>query len=180
MTAGRALAFHGLSDQSFRTIVVLVPTAQRGWQWQGETVRYIVQSDERIWGAREMRGARRPTMIARPERAILDSLAHRAWGVSLSQVVRAVALGLRSDPGFADRLARATARYGNAALARRIGFMVHRLSGDRAAAPFKGLVGTSRAVTVFDPRGPRDGPIHSDWRLQENVPFELLAAEQAA
>jgi predicted transcriptional regulator of viral defense system len=179
VTAGRALAHHGLTDQSYRTIIVLVPSAQRGWVWQGETVRYIPQAEDRIWGARELRAARRPTMIARPERAILDSLVHPSWGVSLSQSVGAIALALRRDATFADRLARATSRYGNAAQARRIGFTVDRVAGERAASPFRSLIGTSRSTTPLDPRGPRAGPIHSEWRLHENVPFELLLEEQA-
>jgi predicted transcriptional regulator of viral defense system len=174
VTAGRALAVNGLSDQSFRTIVVLSPVQQRGWEWQGEKVVYAMQPAERIWGGREMKRAIAPTWIARPERAIIDSLAHPKWGVSLSQVVEAIQLA-RNDPGFAERIAQAAARYGNAAVARRLGFILSTLAGDAVAAPFRALIGTSRALTLLDPSGPQSGNTHPEWRLRENVPFDLIA-----
>jgi len=174
LTAGRALAMHGLSDQAFRSLVVLVPVAQRGWEWQGERVKYVVQPPRRIWGGREVRAARTPTIVARPERAILDSLSHPAWGVSLGQVVRALTLSTR-DPAFIERLAEATVRYDNAAAARRLGFIVSRLASTSAAAPFRVLRGGSRAATPLVPGGPQGGPISAEWRIRENVPFALLA-----
>jgi predicted transcriptional regulator of viral defense system len=182
VTAGAALAFHRLSDQSFRTIIVLTPAQQRGWVWQGERVVYVQTRRDRIWGERVMRPAAWPTWIARPERAILDALAHPKWGVSLSQVVEAVGNGLRetrqSDTRFSERLAQAAARYGNAAVSRRLGFIVSELAGDAAAAPLRGLIGTSRTMTLLDPSGRAQGPTHTDWRLRENVPFDLLSSTQ--
>jgi predicted transcriptional regulator of viral defense system len=176
VTAGRALAWHGLSDQAFRQLIVLTPKLQREWQWQGETVRYVLQPEEKIWGGREIGPARSPTLIARPERAILDSLTHPSWGVSLHQIVEAIRIGLSRDQKFAERLAQATARYDNAFAARRLGFIVSRLAGNDAAASFRGLIGTSRAITPLESGGQRKGPVHAEWRLRENVPFELLAA----
>jgi predicted transcriptional regulator of viral defense system len=173
VTAGAALAFHGLSDQSFRTIIVISPVQQRGWEWQGERVVYAHQPPDRIWGGRIIKPADAPTWIARPERAILDSLAHPKWGVSLSQVVEAVQRSL-ADPRFPERLAQSAARYGNSAVSRRLGFIISRLSDESAAIPFRALIGTSRALTRLDPSGERDGPSHPEWRLRENVPFELL------
>jgi predicted transcriptional regulator of viral defense system len=174
VTAGRALALNGLSDQSFRTIVVLSPIQQRGWEWQGEKVVYAVQPADRIWGGRQMKRAIAPTWIARPERAIIDSLAHPKWGVSLSQVVEAIRMAL-NHPGFPERIAQSAARYGNAAVARRLGFIFSRLAGDAVAAPFRALIGTSRALTLLDPSGPQSGDTHPEWRLRENVPFDLIA-----
>ena len=175
VTGGAALARHGLSDQSFRTVIVLVPAPQRGWEWQGERVKYVVQPVDRIWGGTQLRVDRTPTTVARRERAILDSLAHPAWGFSLGQVVEALQRAL-DEPRFAETLALAAARYDNAFLSRRLGFLVSRLSGPTVAAPFRSLIGTSRAVAALEMRGPRTGLVHSEWRLRENVPFELLAA----
>jgi len=174
VTAGRALAFAGLSDQSFRTIIVLSPIQQRGWEWQGERVRYVVQAPDRIWGGRPLRPADAPTWIARPERAILDSLAHPKWGVSLSQIVEATTKGLADDK-FPSRLAQSAARFGNAAVSRRLGFILAQTAGEAAAAPFRALIGTSRSLTLLDATGPPIGITHPEWRLRENVPFELIA-----
>jgi predicted transcriptional regulator of viral defense system len=177
VTAGGALAFHGLSDQSFRVITVLVPTQQRGWEWQGERVQYAIQPADRIWGGRRMRPAIHPTWIADPERAILDSLAHPQWGVSLSQVVEAMQQALNNNSRFAERIAQTASRYGNSAAARRLGFMLSRLADDSAAAPFRGLIGTSRSLTLLDPTAPNRGDTHPEWRLRENIPFSLLLGQ---
>jgi predicted transcriptional regulator of viral defense system len=48
--------------------------------------------------------------------------------------------------------------------------------GPLEAAPFRALLGTSRSPTLLDPKGPRKGPVHPEWRVRENVPFEVLAA----
>lgn len=174
VTAGAALALDGLSDQSFRTIFVLSPVQQRGWDWQGERVVYVHQPAEKLWGGRIMKPANSPTWVARPERAILDSLAHPHWGVTLSQTVEALARAL-DDPRFSERLAQTAARYGNSAVSRRLGFLLSRLTDPVTSSPFRALIGTSRALTLLDPSGPPNGPTHPDWRLRENVPFELLA-----
>jgi predicted transcriptional regulator of viral defense system len=174
VTSGYALAHHGLSDQSFRTIIVLSPVQQRGWHWQGERVVYVLQPEERIWGGRPLKPADSPTFVAGGDRAIVDSLAHPRWGVTLGQVVEAIRKA-SSDPGFSERLARTAARYGNAAVARRLGFITSRLGGERAALPFRSLIGTSRAPALLDVSGPHSGKPHPEWRLTENVAFDLLA-----
>ena len=123
ITAGYALANYRLSDQSFRRIVV-VPHAQRNWSWMGMRVRYVRMSPNQIWGGRDQRFENDLiSTIASSERAILDSLAHPGWGVTITQVTEAVDRAIRRDVAFVDRLAQATARYGNAMLARRLGFL---------------------------------------------------------
>jgi predicted transcriptional regulator of viral defense system len=174
VTAGKALEYDRLSDQSYRTIVVLTPSQQRGWEWQGERVVYVLQPLHKIWGGRQLKPAIAPTWIARPGRAILDSLAHHRWGVSLSQVIEATEKALE-DPRFPERLAQAAARFGNAAVARRLGFILSRIAGENAASPFRALIGTSRALTPLDPTGPKGGYTHPEWRLRENVSFDLVA-----
>ena len=174
VTVGQALALEGLSDQSFRAIVVLSPYHQRGWEWQGERVDYVYQPAERIWGGRHLKVASDPTWVARPERAILDSLAHPGWGVSMSQAVEALIKAV-DEPRFVDRLAQSAARYGNAAVSRRLGFILSRIAGETTALPFRSLIGTSRAPTLLDPTAPsKRGKTYSEWRVRENVPVELI------
>lgn len=172
VTAGRALAAHDLSDQHFRTCVVLVASLRRDFEWRGDRVRYVLAEPARIWGARRGRGPR----VATPERAILDSLAHPRWGVTLSQTVEALDLALDRWPRFPERLASAAGRYGNAATARRLGFLVAQLAGDAAAERFLPLRGASRAATPLDASGSRSGALESHWRVRLNVDLsELLA-----
>jgi predicted transcriptional regulator of viral defense system len=170
ITAGRALATHDLSDQHFRTAVVLVPSPRRDFDWRGERVHHLVTPPQKIWGS----GSRDGPRVASPERALLDSLAHPRWGVTLAQTVEALDLALRRWPGFAERLAAAAARYRNAAVARRLGLLVAHVAGEQAAAPFRTLRGSSHASTPLDPSGPRSGPLDSAWRVQVNADLDAL------
>lgn len=173
VTAGRALAEHGLSDQSFRTIIVATETGGRPWSWQGESVRYVRLPAARIWGGAPLRRAGMSVEVATAERAVLDSLAHPEWGVSLAQVVEALDR-LLGTPRDTERLALATRRYDNANLARRVGFLVSRLRHEDDARAFLALRGTSRAAISLAPKVDGQGPLDSVWRVRENVSVARL------
>lgn len=172
VTAGRALAERGLSDQSFRTIIVATETGGRPWSWQGESVRYVKLPGARIWGGVALRRADLAVNVATAERACLDSLAHPAWGVSLAQVVEALDRLLTQRD--TERLALATRRYDNANLARRVGFLVSRLRREDDARAFLALRGTSRAAISLAPKVDGQGPLDSVRRVRENVSVAQL------
>lgn len=174
ITAGRALSAHELSDQYFRQAIVLVPTSRRSFTWRGDQVRYALLARSRIWG----REGRKGPSIARPERALLDSLAHREWGVTLSQSVQALDIALYRDSRFAGNLAAAASRYRNAALARRLGYLVQIITDENTAAPFRSLIGASKAATPLDKSGPPRGPIDSTWGVRVNTELEDLLAHR--
>lgn len=179
VTAGRALQFHELTDQHFRQAIVMIATQLRPWTWRGEEVHYVrVGADHLRTTPTRTRRAR--ARIASPERAILDSLGHPRWGVTLPQVVRAMDLALRRHGDFADRLAAEASALDNAALARRTGFLVSRLAGPEAARPFRLLLGRSKAITPLRPGGPVDGPVDGTWRIRDNVGIQLLMNDRGS
>ena len=162
VTAGRALAEHQLSDQAFRSIVVVTSARVRNWQWQGETVRYVTMPAARIWGAAE-RSWLLPTRLASEERALLDSLAHPRWGVSLAHVVEALARYL-DRVRETDKLALTTVRYRNAHVARRLGFLIEHLGGEGQALPFRALRGRTKGTVPLDLTVPAERQPHHDSR----------------
>jgi predicted transcriptional regulator of viral defense system len=173
ITAGRALAVHDLSDQHFRTAVVLVANLRRNFDWRGDHVRYVVTDRARIWGAPSA-GAQ----VVTAERAILDSLSHPRWGVTFAQSVQALDLALARWPRFSARLAAAAERYRNAATARRLGFLVTHLAGADAARPFEPLLGASRAATPLNPAGGAAGAYDARWRVRVNTAIDELRAHR--
>jgi predicted transcriptional regulator of viral defense system len=175
VTAGRALQFHELSDQHFRRVHVLAPRQLRSWSWRGDIVRYA-RTDRPLRGD-STRTRKTRAQVATPERAIADSLAHPAWGVTLAQVVEALDIMLARDPKFGDRLASEIADDDSHALARRLGFLVSRLASDDEARPFLPLRGNSRAATPLR-AGATAGPIDRTWNVRENVALEQLAADR--
>lgn len=174
ITAGRALSAHGLSDQHFRHVVVLVSAARRSFEWRGDQVHYAVVKRSRLWGWQRSHGPH----VAVPERALLDSVARREWGVSLSQSVEALDISLARWPDFAASLASASARYRNAAVSRRLGFLVSRIVGDEKATPFRSLLGPSKSATLLDSLGASEGPVDSRWGIRINAELDDLLAHR--
>ena len=172
VTGGRALQFHGLTDQHFRRVHVLTPTQLRSWSWRGDQVRYVRTEAALRGGAVRTRKTR--ARVASPARAIADSLSHPRWGVTLAQVVEALDVMLGRDPDFADVLAVEVARQVNHALARRLGFLVSHLAGPNASRPFLALLGDSKAATHLQAGGGAVGPIDTRWQVRVNVDLERL------
>lgn len=173
VTAGRALEVHGLTDQHFRRVFVLAPTQLRSWSWRGDEVRFARVSADRLRG-KALRTRKTRARVASSEGAILDSLAHPQWGVTLSQVVQAMDIAMRRDASFADRLAMACANYGSPASARRLGFLTTRLAGAEAARALLPLIGPGKGTTLLARGGSTVGPVDSTWHVRENVPVEQL------
>lgn len=174
VTAGKALQFHDLTDQHFHRICVAVATQRRSWSWRGEEVTYVRVKAGRLKTA-TTRTSRTRARIALPARAIIDSLAHPQWGVTLSQVVEAIERLMDRDESSTDSLALEAASLGSSTTARRAGFLVARIAGRDAARPFLPLLGQSKAVTPLRPGVAGEGPIDSEWRIRENIPFERLS-----
>jgi predicted transcriptional regulator of viral defense system len=174
ITAGRALEEQGLSDQHFHKMVILTSKSRRDFDWLGDHVHYALTTRQRIWGARRNKGPR----IATPERAILDCLAYRGWGVTLSQSVEALDRALAGRQGFAQSLAAAAGRFRNAAVARRLGLLVEQLTDEVTATPFRALLGSSKAITLLDPSAPPTGSPDPRWRVRLNVDVNDLVAHR--
>jgi predicted transcriptional regulator of viral defense system len=173
ITAGRALTEFNLSDQHFFGVIVLTSHRLHDWSWQGDRVRYALLAPERIWGLYTANGP----SIASPERAILDCLANPRWGVSMAQTAEAID---RAVPGHTnpERLAQAAERYGRAAVARRLGYLIELLHGLAAAEPLLALRGGSHAHVLLSASAPDRGPSSPRWRLRINVDPDALLAHR--
>jgi len=173
VTAGRALTEFNLSDQHFFRVIVLTSHRLNDWSWQGDQVRYALLAPERIWGLYTPNGP----SIALPERAILDCLANPRRGVSVAQTAEAVdrAVPGRTSP---ERLARAAERYGSAAVARRLGYLLELLHGPAAAEPLLALRGRSHAHVPLSASAPDRGPSSPRWGLRINVDPDALLAHR--
>jgi len=173
ITAGRALAELGLSDQHFFRVTVLSSHRLHDWSWQGDEVHYAMLAPERIWGSCTPDGPQ----VARPERAILDCLANPRWGVSLAQTAEAIDRAL-PDHTSPERLAQAAERHGSAAAARRLGYLLELLHGPDTAEPLRGLRGHSHAHVLLSPSAPARGPTSPRWGIRINVDPDALVAHR--
>ncbi len=173
ITAGRALAELGLSDQHFFRVTVLTSHRLHDWSWQGDEVHHAMLAPERIWGPCTPDGPQ----VARPERAILDCLANPRWGVSLMQAAEAIDRAL-PDHTSPERLAQAAERYGSAAVARRLGYLLELLHGPGVAEPLLALRGRSHAHVLLSSSAPDHGPTSPRWGVRINIDPDALAAHR--
>jgi predicted transcriptional regulator of viral defense system len=173
VTAGRALSETGLSDQHFFRVVVLASGRVADWNWESEQVSYVDSDRDRIWGDLSPNGP----AVARPERAILDCLADRRFGVSLPQTAEAIDRALRMGLPL-SRLTKAARRYETAAVARRLGFLVELLAGEVAAKPLLKLRGKGTKYVPLSPFGAAKGQPDTTWRVHVNVDIDSLRAHR--
>jgi predicted transcriptional regulator of viral defense system len=165
VTGGRALQYHGLTDQHFFTVLVLVPSTVRGFIFRGSRVAFLETSPQRLWGWSGTDGPR----IASPARAVVDALSHPRYGVSLYVAVEALRMAAQRDPGFLQQLVATVDRLGSHAVARRTGLVVEQTLGRTAAAPLHRLIGPSRTPVPLRPGGGKHGPVDSNWRVIINI-----------
>lgn len=173
ITGGAALEHHGLTDQHYFNLTVLVPHEVRKLSYRGQTATFFTTDPSNIWGA-----APGPPAYALPERALIDVLNHPRYGVSTTQALDALLAAAR-DPGFLDRLHAAVVRYSAGArghssrsAARRVGLVVERLFGAEAAVPYRDLVGANRAPTLLRAGGSPSGDVDDRWRVVVNAALE--------
>jgi predicted transcriptional regulator of viral defense system len=165
ITAGRALEHHDLIDQHFFGVTVLTPKELEPLSFRGQSAKFVKTDVENIWDWVETPRPR----YALPERAIVDALNHPRYGVSLSLAVDALLAAERRDPNFTDRLLDTVRRFESPAIARRVGYVVHRFVGPDAAMPFRKLIGQNRSPVMLRPTGRRTGDVDSAWRVLVNA-----------
>lgn len=172
ITAGAALEHAGLTDQHFFGLVVLVPSEITPLHYRGQHAAFYKTDPTNIWGWHDQPGPR----YARPERAIVDGVNHPRYGLSLTQVIGALAQARARDDNFLDRLFEVVERYGagtrghsSRAAARRVGLLIERLYGPDAAAPYRDLIGPNRAPTLLRPGGALSGSLDRRWRVVVNA-----------
>lgn len=168
VTGGRALEHHQLTDQHFFGITVLVPGHMKKLSYRGQFTSFFRTDPRHIWGWEA--GAH--PQVATPERAIIDTLNHPRYGVSLTMALDALLLASSKDPVFLDRLYAAVVRYDSRAAARRVGLVVERFFGADAAGPYRELLGANRAPVLLRTSGPASGPVDTSWRVVLNALLE--------
>jgi predicted transcriptional regulator of viral defense system len=168
ITGGRALEKSRLTDQHFFSIVVLTPSVVSGFSFRGERAVFMTTEPARIWGWEDDQSPR----FATPERAVVDSVSHARYGVSLPIAIDALHRAAERDPEFLARLVDVTRRYDSTAAARRVGLLVDRLFGEEAAEPFRELVGESRTPVLLRSTGDAHGPVDRAWRVVGNASTE--------
>jgi len=174
-----ALHFHGMTEQSpqrvfITTTQVISPVAaskskgsrrNSGVEINGVIYEFIRTKPDRFFGSKEYWVGEVKVTITDPERTMIDGLVTPGYFGDWAEVYSSLnthisKLDLQKMVDYAIRL-------GEAAVAKRLGWLLERLGADNAilqkleSVPINGY-------RVMDPSGPRNGHCNKRWMIQEN------------
>lgn len=171
-----ALARHGLTEQDPLTIAVAVRGRRHRQRVVGSLrVRSIVQSPARFFGAMTLSTPTGPVRIARPEKAIVDSLDRPDLAGGLGEVVKALA----SRSYDFGKLLAVGGRYPSRATVARLGYLLEALDITDASVVHNRVRRKSEPVRL-DVTADATGAIDSRWRIVANVEDERLRYWESA
>lgn len=178
-----ALHHHGLTEQAPRKVFVLTTTEtsvprRRGTKAKrvrdgypvGDTIYHFVQvKPDRFFGTERVWIGDARVTITDPERTLLDGLSMPQYCGDFAEVlhafeVKGADLDLQRTIGYARKL--------DAATAKRLGWVLeHQGVGSSKLEQLAGL--PINGYRKLDPTGPRKGPYHPRWMIQENLPGKV-------
>jgi predicted transcriptional regulator of viral defense system len=173
---GTACTHHGLTEQVFAEVYLACRQRRRPDIIRGTRYVFVHMSDQRFFGFEGTSVLGANVQMATAERALLDALDSPRYAGGLGEVSRMVR---RSMPKLAtDRLFDMLMRWGESALAQRLGYLIDvhgitlptnvRSSLERLVHPgSKVLLGSRRKWGTF-------GTLAPTWNIVENVPREVL------
>jgi predicted transcriptional regulator of viral defense system len=172
-----ALSHHGLTEQLPRVVYVALRERQKSPViFQDWTYRFVSLAERKFFGfgAEEfsaLNGAAQVAVpIAEPEKAILDSLDREALAGGISEVIKALRRGVERGRLTMDRLVDDARRFGNAAVAARLGYLLERLDVPEAADLRPLVRRRGPPPDLSTARGGDPGTFDRDWYLNVNVP----------
>lgn len=174
-----AMHHHGMTEQTPRKVFILaatdtpVPQSRskerhegRGIQVGDAIYQFIRVKPERFFGTEKVWVGEARVTITDPERTLLDGLMMPQYCGDFAEVLHA--FRVRGDRLDVDRIVEYALRL-DAATAKRLGWVLeHQGVGPNrleslVKVPIKGY-------RTLDPTGPRKGPCHNHWMIQENLP----------
>lgn len=178
-----ALHFHGLTEQAPRKVFVLSTTetavprvrsskrkpSSEGYPVGDSFFQFIQVKPERFFGTEKVWINEARIDITDPERTLLDGLSMPQYCGDFAEVLHA--FESRGDKLQLDCIIDYALRL-DAATAKRLGWVLEQqgVSPDRLEALAKVPIKGYRSL---DPTGPRKGPCHRRWMIQENLPGRI-------
>jgi predicted transcriptional regulator of viral defense system len=166
-----ALWHHGLVDQQSRRLLVAVPRRKRHASIGMHVVQFVyVSDDDKFFGGERDDGFEWPVVIARPEKAIIDSLDRPGLAAPVPIVADALRRGY--DDGAIDprRLVSDAMRFNSPHVNRRLGFFMD-LFGLPGTEELALRIGRGYAIPL-DARGTYEPtakpPVNRRWQVFED------------
>jgi predicted transcriptional regulator of viral defense system len=175
---GTACTGHGLTEQVFSEEYIVTRNRLRPREIRGKRYIFVPVPEERFFGFEDVNVLGATVKMATLERALVDAVDRPRYAGGIGEVSRVVARGCRRVSWTA--LLDCVRRYGESALAQRLGYL---LQSSGAEVPAEALTALRHLVRPGSKilLGPREkwgsrGPLSAAWNVIENVPRDVLHA----
>lgn len=167
-----ALFHYGLLEQQSSTIFCGTPKRKAPVRFGRFAIRFVYSPAPMLFGIEPSIEFQQSVMFASPERALLDSLQRPELAAPYPVLLAAFESAIQQELLDPRRLVAYTVRLGNAALARRVGFLMDHY-GLQGSEPLLDHIGARRRLEAFKPGDSREsGEAEPKWRLR--IPPRLI------
>ncbi len=163
-----ALGHHQLTNQHVREVVVLATRARRPMEIAGTLTRTLVTPADEIWGGRRQANG---LNIAKPERALCDCVMRRNARIPAPRLAESLERFIEQS-NSRDRLVRAIRKYNSPVVARRLGYLVEAVTGERWPEVLA-MTGTSHRLDPLDPGDETSRAVH-EWQIRTHLTLSEL------
>lgn len=169
-----ACEYWGFTEQIFRDVAVFTAAAIRQRRETIDRTVFALRkvSQHALFGTRLVWRAERQVPVSDPTRTLIDILDDPKWGGGVRHVLQIVEAYWSSEHRDEARLVDYLKRVGNAAAAKRLGYLLEKIGAGEAAA----IERLQRSITTgyarLDPSVAARGPFVARWNLQINVDLE--------
>jgi len=161
-----AAEYWGLTEQIFRTVVVLTPRTPRERRPKIKGIEFLVRSipERALFGTRPIWRGRVKVNVADPTRTVLDMLDDPALGGGVRPAADVFRNYMASDHKNTKLLIEYADRLGNGAVFKRLGFLAERFVSGETVLIEACRERLSKGNAKLDPSMPSDRLV-SAWRL---------------
>lgn len=166
-----ACQYWGLTDQVFRTVLVVTGRKVRGREpvIQGTPYRVTVRSEDKLFGTTIVWRQQVRVRVSDPSRTIVDLLDDPTLGGGMRNVADVVHEYLTGEYRDDDLLIAYADRLGNRAGFKRLGFVLEHLGIDAPGLVEACLERRSAGLVALDPSVQLKGRIVRRWGIRANV-----------
>ncbi len=171
LTGWTAAEHWGLTEQIFNSVLVYSSAYQRASEKKVGGVNFVIRrvKDDEIFGTKSIWSSNRKIAMADKHRTVIDILNRPEDGGSAIVAFEICKQYFTSSEADNQTLLRYAERLGNGTVFKRLGFVA-----ERFVPKEEGFIDAchrkiSKGVSLFDPSGPKKGPILSKWNLRMNI-----------
>lgn len=161
----------GFTEQIFRDVAVFTASAIRERNLTVDRTLYVLRKipEELLFGTRTVWRGDTRVDVSDPTRTLVDIFDNPKWGGGIRHVTRILEAYLASEHYDGTLLLNYMERVGNSAAAKRLGYLLETIPGDKSPLINELRPLISEGYALLDPSAPQKGSFVARWKIRANV-----------